>query len=85
MTVGDVERARRCCERAVYDAALRHNKTVKPANTVIESMTFPVPEGFDYNAFLAAVNKELHQTDLHASACRRTPAVAERVLRITDM
>lgn len=86
MTVGDVENARWCCELATYALGLRRKNFVKPAQVRVESLAFPVPEGFDYDDFLAAVNEELrrYKTNLHASACRGIDGEA-RIVRITDM
>lgn len=87
MTVEDVKNARWCCELAVYAAVLRRDRIAKPAAVFVESLTFPVPEGFGYDDFLAGVNEELrrYRTKLRASACERPPWAAERVIRITDM
>jgi hypothetical protein len=88
MTAGDVENARWCCELATYALGLRRNNFVKPAQVCVESLTFPVPEGFDYDDFLAAVNEELrrYKTNLHASACRCPDGDdAVRKVRITGM
>lgn len=88
MTVGDVEDARWCCELATYALGLRRNNFVKPAQVCVESLTFPVPEGFGYDDFLAEVNEELrrYRTGLHASACRYLIGDdAARKVRITDI
>lgn len=84
MTAGDVDKAQWCCALAVYAMALRRKETVKPAAVRVESLAFPVPEGFDYSDFLAAVNKELRRygTELHASACLQSWQ-SGRIVRIT--
>ena len=86
MTAEDVEKARRCYETAVHATARRRKETAEPGPARIESVAFPVPEGFDYNDFLASVNAELRRSrlDLHASACPQ-PGQSGRIVRITDM
>lgn len=68
MTVAELDRVTHMAELATYAINVRRKTNVWPPTCNVALATFALPDGFDYDEFLAAVNEELRRGEVAAHA-----------------
>lgn len=84
MPVEELNRVTRMVELATYAINVRRKTSVWPPKCDVALATFALPDGFDYDEFLAAVNEELRRGEVaaHASSSEMRDGEGRRLIYV---